>query len=392
MAPGVGTNADSPIEIQADPIEVLRRRRSSKWRTHPPDVLPLTVAEMDYPLAPPVAEVLSEALGRSDTGYPATSELGRALAGFADRRWSWCIEPDAVTAAPDVGVAVVELLRALTRPGDEVAINTPVYPPFFDWIAETGTRVLEVPLADGALGRHLDLDRLETAFTRHPSVYLLCNPHNPVGRVHSRDELEAVVRMAERHDVTIISDEIHAPLMLAGSTFTPMLTVPGAAGRTISALSASKAWNLAGLKCATVVTGSPAMASIVERFAYRVRLRAGHFGVIATIAALSDSDEWLDQLLSTLTRRRDQLGVLLAERLPTLRCQLPEATYLAWLDCRSVGSGSSPCDRFLERGRVALAPGPHFGAEGSGHVRLNFATSPELLEEAVDRMARALSP
>jgi cystathionine beta-lyase len=349
------------------------------------------VAEMDFPLAPQVAQVLSEAIRRSDTGYPATRELGDALAEFAARRWSWCIEPEAVRAAPDVGVAVVELLRVLTRPGDMVAINTPVYAPFFDWIPEARAKVLEVPLAIGASGWRLDLDRLEAAFARHPSVYLLCNPHNPVGRVHSPAELEAVVRLAERHDVTILSDEIHAPLMLDGSAFTPMLTVPGAAGRTISALSASKAWNLAGLKCAMTVTGSPNMASMVEQ-AHQVALRAGHFGVMATIAALTGGDAWLDRLLSTLSHRRDQLDALLADRLPMIRWHPPEATYLAWLDCRAIGSGSSPCDRFLERGRVALAPGPRFGAEGTGHVRLNFATSPELLEEAIDRMARALSP
>ncbi|HEY3033381.1 MAG TPA: aminotransferase class I/II-fold pyridoxal phosphate-dependent enzyme, partial [Streptosporangiaceae bacterium] len=234
--------------LPVDPLAVLRKRRSAKWQTYPADVLPLTVAEMDFALAEPVAEALHEAVERSDAGYAMpVPGLGRALAGFAASRWNWDVDPASVTAVTDVGVGVVELLRLLARPGDAVVISPPVYPPFFDWVPEAGARLLEVPLAHDAAGWRLDLAALETAFATHPAAYVLCNPHNPVGRVHTADELAALVRLARIYQVTIVSDEIHGPLALPGATFTPLLTVPGAAELAVSVLSASKAWNLAGL-------------------------------------------------------------------------------------------------------------------------------------------------
>jgi cysteine-S-conjugate beta-lyase len=377
-------------ELPVDSLEVLRQRGSSKWRTYPKDVLPLTVAEMDYSLAPPVAEALHVAVARSDTGYAtAASDLGAALVGFAGRRWNWDIDARSVTAVTDVGTGVVQLLRILTRPGDSVAINTPVYPPFFDWVPEAGVKLLEVPLAHDESGWRLDLSALERAFATHPAVFLLCSPHNPVGRAHTAQELEAVVRLAESYRVTVVSDEIHGPLVHSGARFVPLLTVPGAREVAISMFSASKAWNLAGLKCAVVVTGSPTMASVVERFPPDVRWRTGHFGVIAAIAAFKEGEPWLDQLLLTLEHRRDQLTRLLADHLPAVSWHPPEATYLAWLNCRAMGGEGEPRDRFLEHGRVALEPGLRFGAEGHGYVRLNFATSSEILQDAIARMARS---
>jgi cystathionine beta-lyase len=253
-------------ELPVDTLDVLRKRRSAKWQTYPADVLPLTVAEMDFALAAPVADALREAVERSDTGYAmATPGLGRALAGFAASRWNWDLDPASVTAVIDVGVGVVELLRLLARPGDAVVISPPIYPPFFDWVAEAGARLVEVPLAYGDAGWRLDLAALETAFAARPAAYVLCNPHNPVGRVHTAGELAALVRLAQAHGVTIVSDEIHGPLVLPGATFTPLLTVPGAAEVAVSVLSASKAWNLAGLKCAAVVTAAPRMAALPGR-------------------------------------------------------------------------------------------------------------------------------
>jgi cystathionine beta-lyase len=374
----------TPDELPVDPLDVLRRRRSAKWHTYPPDVLPLPVAEMDFPLAPAVQEVLREAVERSDTGYAmALPALGEALAGFAARRWSWELDPT------DVGVAVVELLRVLTRPGERVVISPPVYPPFFNWVPEAGRELVEAPLRRGADGWRLDLAALETAFAAGAAVYVLCNPHNPVGRVHEPGELQAVVELAARYGVTVVSDEIHAPLTLPGARFTPLLTVPGAARVAVAVLSASKAWNLAGLKCAAVVTGSAEMAAAVAGLPPDGRWRVGHFGVLASVAALTDGEDWLDRLLLTLDRRRAQLGALLAQRLPAVTWHPPEATYLAWLDCSALGDGDAPRQLFLERGRVGLEAGLRFGGPGSGHVRLNFGTGPEVLDEAVARMAAA---
>ncbi|HEX3593042.1 MAG TPA: aminotransferase class I/II-fold pyridoxal phosphate-dependent enzyme [Pseudonocardiaceae bacterium] len=377
-------------ELTVDPLDVLRRRRSAKWHTYPDDVLPLTVAEMDYPLAEPIAAVLHDAVNRSDTGYALPApDLGTALARFAGRRWGWDIDPAAVTSVADVGVGIVQVLRVLTRPGDVVAVSPPVYPPFFDWVPEAGARLLEVPLAHGADGWRLDLPALERAFATRPAVYLLCNPHNPVGRVHTPDELAELVRLAHRYDVTVVSDEIHAPLVLPGARFTPLLTVPGAADVALSLLSASKAWNLAGLKCAAVVTASPRQDAAIERFAPDARWRTGHFGVLASVAAFADGTPWLDRLLDTLDRRRTQLADLLATRLPMVTWHPPAATFLAWLDCTAIGPDDRARELFLAKGRVALEPGPRFGADGSGHVRLNFATSSEILDQATGRMAEA---
>ena len=377
-------------ELSVDPLEVLRQRRSAKWQTYPADVLPLTVAEMDFALATPIADALREAVGRSDVGYAmAVPELGRALAGFAGRRWNWDLDPASVTAVTDVGVGVVELLRVLTRPGDAVAISPPVYPPFFDWVAEAGARLVEVPLACDTAGWRLDLAALEAAFATHPAAYVLCNPHNPVGRVHSADELAALVRLAQIYRVTLVSDEIHGPLVLPGATFTPLLTVPGAAEVAVSVLSASKAWNLAGLKCAAVVTAAPRMAALTDRLPPDTRWRIGHFGVLSAVAAFTAGEPWLDQLLLTLDQRRLLLGDLLRQRLPMLSWHPPEATFLAWLNCAALGADDRARERFLDHGRVALEPGLHFGAAGSGYARLNFATSPGILDQATARMARS---
>jgi cystathionine beta-lyase len=370
-----------------DSLETLRKRRSAKWRTYPEDVLPMGVAEMDCSLAPAVTAALRAAVDASDTGYSAAEpELGEAVAGFAARRWDWEVDPAAVTAVTDVGVGVVELLRMLTRPADTVVISPPVYPPFFDWPPEAGVQLREVPLT---AEYRLDLPALEAAFAAHPAVYILCNPHNPVGRVHTPDELAALVRLAELYGVTIISDEIHSPLVLPGAHFTPTLTVPGAAEVTVSLVSASKAFNLTGLKCAAIVTADPAIAALVKRLPPDIRWRTGHFGVLATVAAFTEGDAWLDDLLTELAARRAELGEQLRTRLPKINWIPPEATYLAWLDCRALGEDNEPRELFLSRARVGLEPGTRFGARGAGFVRLNFGTNADILNEATARMASA---
>jgi cystathionine beta-lyase len=371
-------------ELTVAPLAELRRRTSVKWRDHPEDVLPLFVAEMDYDLAPPVAAALHAAISRSDTGYaPTSAGLGRAYAGFAARRWDWEVDPARVVSVTDVGVGVVEVLRTRVHPGDVVAISPPVYPPFFDWAPEASARLLSVPLSSG----RLDLAAIERAFATHPAAYLLSNPHNPVGRVHTAGELAALVRLARRYGVLLVSDEIHAPLVLPGAVFTPLLTVPGAAEVAVAVVSASKAFNLAGLKCAAIVTASDRMASLVGRMPAEVHERTGLLGVIASIAAFTDGDSWLSALIDTLAARRRQLADLLATRLPLVRWTPPEATYLSWLDCSAWGPDASPASRFLAQGRVAVEPGTRFGAAGSGFVRLNFATSPEILDQAIAGMA-----
>lgn len=377
-------------ELDVASISDLRRRRSAKWSMFEDDVLPLPVAETDFALAPAVSSALREAIELSDTGYAsAAPDLGEALSEFAVGRWSWEIDPEAVTAAPDVGVGVVEVLRVVADGGGTVVISPPVYPPFYAWINEVGGRLREVPLARDESGWHLDLVAIEEAFADRPAAYVLCNPHNPVGRVHTPAELETLVALARKYDVVVVSDEIHAPLVLPGAHFTPLLTIPGAADIGVGVVSASKAWNLAGLKCATVVTASPQMAAVVSRFPVDTRWRVGHLGVLATIAAYRDGGDWLERLIVTLDARRRQLGALIDARLPGVGWVPPQATYLAWLDCSELEM-DNPHEVFLDRGRVALDAGEKFGTAGARHVRLNFGTSAEIVDQAVARMQRAI--
>jgi cysteine-S-conjugate beta-lyase len=381
------------VPLPVDELAALRERRSAKWRTYPADVLPLTISETDFPIAGPIAEVLREAVSRSDTGYAMPArELGEAVAGFTAARWGWLVEPGSVTAVTNVSSGCAELMRACCRPGDAVVINPPVYPPFFDWVSEVGARLIEVPLRqDDSQTWRLDLDALEDAFRARPAAYVLCSPHNPVGRVHERSELEVIAQLAHEYGVQVISNEIHAPVVLEGAAFTPFLTVPGAAEIAVSLLSASKAWNLAGLMCAAVVAESPAMRAVLGRLPADGRWRVGHFGVLATVAALTTAGQtWLDALVATLGMRRRQLAGLIGTLLPDVRWQPPQATCLAWLDCRRIGPGDQPRDLFLDRGRVALEPGTRFGKQGAGFVRLNFGTSEAVLTEAIERMASAL--
>jgi cystathionine beta-lyase len=363
-------------------LDELRTRRSVKWRRYPDDVLPAWVAELDFPLAAPVHRALADALARDDTGYANADGLPAAFASFAAARWRWDVDPQRMLLVADIMSGVGELLRALTAPGDGVVVNPPVYAPFFMATREAGRRIVHVPLVDG----RVDPEGLERAFADGATAYLLCHPHNPVGRTHERGELEAIAALADRYGVTVISDEVHAPMTLPGSTHVPYLTV----GDGVCVTSASKTWNLAGLKCAVIVAGSESMhATLNERIPPYLGAHASLFGVLAATAAFDHGDEWLDALLRHLDRNRALLGELLEEHLPDVGYVPPQAGYLAWLDCSELGLGIDPADAFLERGRVALGSGPTFGEQGRGCARLNFGTSGALLEEAVRRMALA---
>jgi cysteine-S-conjugate beta-lyase len=380
------------MTVEEISLRELRRRTSAKWRAYPPDVLPLPVAEMDFPLARPVAEALHAAVRRSDLGYASPSSgLAEALANFAARRWGWQVDPAQVTLAPEVGVAVVEVLRLLVRPGDRVVINPPVYDSFFPWLAEVGCRPVEVPLGRTGDGWALDLDAMESAFQDGARVHLLCSPHNPTGTVHHRQDLERLAALAARYGVTVLADEIHAPLVLPARTHHPFLSVSQeAAGQGLAFTSASKAWNLAGLKCAVIVTADPVTRRLVGRLPEELPWRVGQLGVLAGIAAFQEGEPWLEEVLGVLDHHRRYLAELLAARIPAIRYRPPEASYLAWLDCTALGLGDDPSAFFLARGRVALSPGPSFGRPGIGHARLNMGTSRQLLAEAVDRMASAI--
>jgi cysteine-S-conjugate beta-lyase len=355
-------------------LEALRRRSSEKWRKFTADVLPSHIAETDFGVAPPVEEALLAAVRAGDLGYAhaKSSGLYEAFAAFARRRWDWDVDPTAVVAVPDVMVGVAELLRLLTPEGSGVVINPPVYPPFFSVIAETGRKVVEVPLEDG----RLPFDGIRAALRDGARAVLFCNPHNPTGRVAYADEIRVLGELAAEHDALFLSDEIHAPLTLPGITHVP-------AQNAIVLMSASKAWNLAGLKCGLAI-GPP---DVLRRLPVDIHDRVGHFGVIASTAAFTHGEEWLDELREYLAATRRLLPDLLP---PAVRVTPGEATYLAWLDFRDTPIADDPAGAVLERGRVSLLPGTDFGSAGRGFARLNIGTSRELVEEAARRIRAAL--
>ncbi|WP_205873553.1 MalY/PatB family protein [Mycobacterium camsae] len=388
-------------------LEQLRRRTSMKWRAYPADVLPLWVAEMDLNLAPEVARAIHCAVDAGDTGYPHGRGYASAISEFARRRWHWDgLSVGRTRVVPDVMLGVVEMLRLVTERGDTVIVNSPVYAPFYAFVSHDGRTVVEAPL--GADGR-IDLDALEDAFVRARQSagrtgkvgYLLCNPHNPTGAVHTAAELGAIAALARQYEIAVVADEIHAPLILPGAGFTPYLSVPGAENA-LALTSASKAWNLAGLKAALAMAG-PESAADLRRMPEEVGHGASHLGLIAHTAAFSSAGDWLDALLRGLDENRTLLGDLVETHLPGVRLLRPQGTYLAWLDCRELGFDeehtegikavsdlSGPARWFVNHARVALSSGHVFGAGGAGHVRLNFATSKAILTEAITRMGEAV--
>ncbi len=392
---GIATASICDPEQMADlsfqSLETLRMRRSAKWQAFGPDVIPAWVAEMDYAMDPAIAEALHAAIDRSDTGYAWPEEVGEALAVFGATRWGWLLDPASVIPVADVLTGVGHALIALTEPGDAVVINSPVYPPFFTTVANVAHRaVIDVPLVWNGARHVLDFAGLEREFARpEVTAYLLCSPQNPTGAAFSRADLDSVADLASRHGVLVVADEIHAPMAYPGVEFWPYLAVSGDRPA-VSVISASKAWNIAGLKCAQIVASDAGLAARLRaRIPQEVQHGAGHLGSIAAVVAYTQGQPWLDALVAHLSQQADLLAELLAMHLPLIRCERPMASYLAWFDCRAMNLGQDPAAYFLEHARVALNSGPTFGPSGEGFVRLNFANSPELLKEIITRMGAA---
>lgn len=376
-------------DVVALPMAELRQRTSEKWREYPEGVLPLFVAETDFALAPEITKALERAVRVGDTGYIASrTPLATAYSAFAERRFGWAPDPAGMRSTADVSMGIVEILRRTIAPGERVIVNPPVYPPFFELVEEAGGVVERVPLRDTGEAWQLDLDAIEAALASGAKAVLLCNPHNPTGTVHSAATLRALAEIAAAHGATVVSDEIHGPLAQPDAGYMPFLAA-GDAAREVgyAVVSASKAFNLAGLKCALMVAASDRTRRVLREMPVEVEWRTGQFGLIAAVAAFApESDAWLDALLRTLDENRRLLGALLAEQLPGARYRMPDAGYLAWIDLTDLGWGPNPARRILREAEVALHFGPAFGAEGAGHVRLNFGTSPEIITEAVARM------
>lgn len=388
----------SDSNVQAPPLEKLLTHHSEKWRGFDRDVLPLPVAEMDFPIADPIRTVLQEMVAKSDLGYlGSVPELGQGFAQFAAVRWNWKVDTSQVRVAADVGVAVVEVLRVFTKPGDKILINSPVYQNFFNWIQETHLEKIDLPFtrtgSDDGIDNpwQLDLVAMEKIYADGLRVHLLCSPHNPLGRIFSKAELTRIAEMAKKYNVLVISDEIHAPLTYISSDFTPFLAVSDAAREVgITVTAASKGWNIAGLKCAIIVSQNEAINARLVELPMAVHFRASILGAFASAAAFADGGIWLDSVIRQLDHNRYLIRDLLAAKLPSVKYHIPHNGYLAWLDLSTLNLGDDPSATLLEKGRVAFNPGHSYGAQCPQYVRLNFATSPEIITEAIERILNTL--
>ena len=382
-------------DFNAISLEALRRRRGTKWTRYPPDVLPAWVADMDFDMAEPIRTGLAGMMAANDLGYspklPA-SGLPEAFAAFAARRFpGWEVAPQRMIAIADIVQGIHLAIEAYTRPGDGVCTLTPVYPPFLQAVTETGRRLDFCTMGRGDGRYEIDFDALRAAIDGRTRLLLLCTPHNPLGRVFEREELEALGELAIERDLVVIADEIHADIVYRGLRHIPFASLdPEIQARTVTMTSATKSFNIAGLRCAVVLFGSDRLAEQFNAWPERIRGAVSSFGMEATRIAWTECDEWLDALLAHLEDNRDFLHSFVAERLSGIRMILPAATYLGWLDCREFGLEPDPYQWFLDRARVGFNDGRDFGDGGEGHVRINFATSRAILTQVLERMEEAL--
>ncbi|MDH4139526.1 MAG: aminotransferase class I/II-fold pyridoxal phosphate-dependent enzyme [Coriobacteriia bacterium] len=378
-------NADSEIAR-------LRALTGAKWARFNGDVIPAWVADMDLPTAPPIIEALRTLVDASDFGYNAASfddSVVHAWADWSERRFAWRPDPGRSRKFSNALQPIAASLNVATQPGDGVVLFTPIYPPFFDLIEKAGRRIVECPLAED--GWRIDIDILESLVDDTTRAVLVCNPHNPSGRVLDAQEFAALASIAEERDLLVISDEIWQDLTYPGARHTPFATLGDeAAARTVTITSASKSFSLGGLGCAVAHFGSPHVLEALDALPPHLLGGVSATAALAAIAAWREGEPWLEETLTLLQANRDHLAERLAAELPQVGFTTPEATYLAWLDFRPLGLPKDPAKFLLEEARVALSPGPDFGAPGAGFARLNFGTTPEILDEIVDRMVRVL--
>lgn len=369
-----------------------RRAIVLKWGTVDPDVLPAWVAEMDYALAPPIREALLDAVNTGVTGYPvfdSGGRLGEAYAGFAARHFGQRLDPVHVIGTVDVTAGVRVALDVLSDPGPMV-LPLPAYHPQLDVAQITGRERWDLPVDPDAETAMFDLDHLDRLFADGARTLLLTQPHNPCGHVYTREELEGIRDVVVRHGARVISDEIHAPLVLPGARHVPYLSLDGTADHAVAVVASSKAFNTAGLRCAQIVTTDEETRKRLVEVPMARNDSWSSLGAVAAVAAYEDGDAWLAALIERLDRLRSLLDRLLAEHLPETRMRRLEATYLPWLDLRAYGH-HDPAGVGLAKQRVLLSPGHVYHPGLDGHARLNMATSPERLTEIVRRLGAALT-
>jgi cystathionine beta-lyase len=365
---------------------------SVKWRLYDEDVLPLWVADMDFCAPEAVIRALEARVAHGIFGYALPpGELGEVIQERLQRLYGWHVEAEAILLLPGVVSGFNVACQAVGAPGDSVLVETPIYPPMLTAPGNAGRTCTRAPLVEGRARYERDCEAFERAITGRTSLFLLCNPHNPLGRVFERAELEFLAEICLRHDVVICSDEIHCDIVFRGQRHLPIAAIaPEIASQTITLFAPSKTFNVPGLGCSVGVIQNPDLRERFKQAAAGLVPHVNVLGYTAALAAYRDGQEWLDELLAYLEGNRDFLMETIATDLPGIDCKCPEGTYLAWLDCRAAGIPGNPHEFFLEQARVALNDGGSFGEEGEGFVRLNFGCPRATLAEAVERMRAAL--
>jgi len=372
----------------------LRKRGGLNWSLYP-GALGSFVAEMDYGCASEIIEALHVGMDDLRFGYlppVLVGEMAQACAGWLAESYGWQVTAADIRPVADVIAGLQIAIESFSRPGSAIVVPTPAYKHFLDVPLRSGRKVVEVPMVLVEDRWEFDLDALDQACAAGAGLMILCSPYNPLGRVFSNAELRAVSEVVERHGLRVFADEIHCPVVFNGATHIPYATVsPAASAHTITALSASKAWNLAGLKCAQVVLSNDADRETWTGLGMAAEIGTSNPGLIAHAAAYRRAGPWLHDVLGYLDRNRIRLSELVAQLLPGVVYRPPEGTYLAWLDCTALDLGDRPGSFFADHARVVFTEGVDCGDAGRGCVRLNLATPQPILDEIVDRMAKALA-
>ncbi len=377
-----------------DQIIDRRPTESAKWRAYPPDVLPMWVADMDFRSPEPVIKALMERVAHGVLGYPQEpAELRSIIIDRLALRYDWKVKPEEILLMPGVVTGFNQACHAVGNEGDDVIIQTPVYGPFLRAPGYAGLNRLDAELVREADGTYkIDFDGFDRTITEKTGLFILCNPHNPVGRVYTREELSRLAEICLKRDVIICSDEIHCDLVFSGHPHTPIAAIdPEIARRTITLMAPSKTYNIAGLDCSVTIIQDEALRDRFCKAGKGMVKGVNVLGLTAALAAYQDGQPWLDDLIIYLEGNRDTLASYIAQEMPGVSMGLPDGTYLAWLDCRSLELGPDPAKFFLEKAQVAVSDGAHFGQGGEGFIRLNFGCPRSMLTEALDRMKQALA-
>ena len=384
------------MDPEFDSLEIssLRQRLGEKWTTYPDDVLAAWVADMDFPVAEPLRKLFAGMLEHTDFGYPVNPTVRDLPSVFAQRmqaRYGWQIAPERVEVLTDVVQGLYLAILTSSDPGDALITPVPIYPPFLAALRDLQRVPVWQRYERSGASYRVDLERLRAELHPRTRMLLVCNPHNPSGHVLAREELEALARIALERDLVVVSDEIHSDLVFRGARHVPFAALgPEVAERTITLTSATKAFNIAGLRVAVAAFGSAALQKRFNSIHPHVRGGLNTVGLAATRVAWLECQDWQDRALAYLESNRDFVAAHVQRHWPQVEHVPPQATYLSWFDCRALRLEPSPFRFFLDRGRVALSDGARFGESGQGFVRLNFATSRAILTQVLERMGKAI--